>query len=142
MNEIFEGTDIVSFDYAYKEDTDEDGILEPLAKEQHLLYSYYGAQPSLSVFDNKSTVDDASDTAIVYSAANNTLSIALEDISAFSPGQVVKLAGDFESNDSHLNGRSLTILGISSENNETSGTLLINTTGEGFPGDDFTMGGA
>jgi flagellar hook protein FlgE len=131
MTEIFEGTDVISFDYAYMEDTNDDGALENFSKEQHLLYSYYGAQPELSVFDNKTAVNGA----IGYSAANNTLSIVMADVANFSEGEVVKLAGDFTANSSYLNGRSLTILSIDEDTN----TLTINTTGEGFPGEDFTM---
>jgi flagellar hook protein FlgE len=53
----------------------------------------------------------------------------------FSAGEVVRLVGDFSSQDSVLNGRKLTVLEVDS----TAKTIKINTTGEGFPDSAFTL---
>ena len=51
------------------------------------------------------------------------------DMDTYTSGEVVRLAGNFDSYDSLINGRSLTILEVDKANSR----LRISTTGEGFP---------
>jgi flagellar hook protein FlgE len=122
MKNIYEKTDIVTFDYA---------SASPSSK-RHLAYSYYDKTPSLSVYDNKEAVSTGK--SIVYDSSNNLLRIDVDDTSNFTVGEVVKLAGNFDSQDAIINGRSLTILNIDAGN-----SITINTTGEGFPDGGFTL---
>ena len=122
MENIYEKTDIVTFDYASS---------TPSSK-RHLAYSYYDKTPSLSVYDNKEAVSTGK--SIVYDSSNNLLRIDVDDTSNFTVGEVVKLAGNFDSQDAIINGRSLTILNIDAGN-----SITINTTGEGFPDGGFTL---
>jgi flagellar hook protein FlgE len=122
MDAIYEKTDIVTFDYASS---------TPSSK-RHLAYSYYDKTPTLSVYDNKEAVSTGK--SIVYDSSNNLLRIDVDDTSNFTVGEVVKLAGNFDSQDAIINGRSLTILNIDAGN-----SITINTTGEGFPDGGFTL---
>jgi flagellar hook protein FlgE len=122
MKNIYEKTDIVTFDYA---------SASPSSK-RHLAYSYYDKTPSLSVYDNKEAVSTGK--SIVYDSSNNLLRIDVDDTSNFTVGEVVKLAGNFDSQDAIINGRSLTILNI-----DANKSITINTTGEGFPDGGFTL---
>ena len=85
MATIYEKTDFITFDYASS---------VPSSK-RHLAYSYYDKTPTLSVFDKKEAV--ATGKSIVYDSSNNLLRIDLDDTSNFTVGEVVKLAGNFES---------------------------------------------
>ena len=122
MATIYEKTDVITFDYTSASPT----------SQRHLAYSYYDKTPSLSVYDNKEAV--ATGKSIVYDSSNNLLRIDLNDTSNFTVGEVVKLAGNFDSQDAIINGRSLTILSI-----DPNKSITINTTGEGFPDGGFTL---
>ena len=122
MDTVYEKTDVITFDYAS----------ESPSAERHLAYSYYDKKPDLAVFDNKDAV--SSGGTIVYDSSNNLLTIDVDDTSNFTVGEVVRLAGNFENQNSIINGRDLTILSIDNNN-----SITINTTGEGFPDGGFTL---
>ncbi|MDC0490299.1 flagellar hook-basal body complex protein [Paracoccaceae bacterium] len=122
MDAVYENTDVITFDYAS----------ETPSSERHLAYSYYDKKPDLAVYDNKDAVSTSG--TIVYDSSNNLLTIDVDDTSNFTVGEVVRLAGNFDNQNSIINGRDLTILSIDSNN-----SITINTTGEGFPDGGFTL---
>ena len=126
MSSVYGETDIISFDYA----TDGSGSVE-----RHLTYSYYDKVPTLDVYDNKLAV--AASGTISYDAPNNVLTIELDDFDDgdYTVGEVVRLAGNFDNQNSIINGREMTILEVDHLNNQ----IKINTTGEGFPDATFTL---
>ena len=133
MDEVYTQTDVVTFDYksmtADGADTD--------TEERHLVYSYYNQAPELTVYDNKLTVAP-NGGKIVYDAPNNILTIDLPsgtNMSQFADGEIVRLAGNFDSYNDMLNGRKLTILNTVDDSYQ----LRISTTGEGFPDASFTL---
>ena len=126
MASVYGETDIITFDYA----TEASGSVE-----RHLAYSYYDKVPTLDVYDNK--VGVPSGKTISYDAPNNVLTIDIDasDLSKYSQGEVVRLAGNFDNQNTVINGREMTILEVDSVNNQ----IKINTTGEGFPDTTFTL---
>jgi hypothetical protein len=110
-----------------------------------MVYSYYNKTPDLEVYQNKQTVETGAE--ISYDASNNVLTIPLPSglsstqMAEYSAGQVVRLVGDFDSQESVLNGRKLTILEVTAADATTGAvnSLKINTTGEGFPDSAFTL---
>ena len=132
MENLYERTDIISFDYKAMA---EDGA-DTITQKRHLAYSYYNKLPTLEVYDNKDPI--AENGEISYDAPNNILTIDLPpgtDMSKFDEGEVIRIAGNFDAEDDLLNGRKLTVLTADVANNQ----LRISTTGEGFPDASFTM---
>ena len=132
MDEVYSETDVVTFDY--KSMAADGG--DTVTKERHLVYSYYNKMPELNVYDNKLAV--ATNGTISYDAPNNILTIDLPsgtNMTQFADGEIVRLAGNFDSYNDMLNGRKLTILNSNSDTNQ----IRISTTGEGFPDASFTL---
>ena len=133
MSGPYENTDVVSFKYKSMA-TDGSATTE---QQKHLVYSFYDKNPTLEVFDNKTAVKNGGN--ITYDAPNNILTVDLDpssaDMSAYTSGEVIRLAGSFDSYDSLLNGRSLTILEVDEANSQ----VKISTTGEGFPDASFQL---
>ncbi|MGB0382583.1 MAG: flagellar hook-basal body complex protein, partial [Alphaproteobacteria bacterium] len=134
MTSVFEETEVVKFQHSYNGDT---GVVK---EDLHLAYSYYGQSPELTVYKDFHPLSQAQGTSdgskIVYDSANNILTIDFGSnppAETFAPDSVVRLAGNFGSQNSLLNGRELRVL-------ETVGnTLRIATTGLGFPDSNFTL---
>ena len=108
--------------------------------DKHMVYSYYGQRPSLSVYDNKTQVNNTGNT-VVYNATENTLRVYFPtDPTDISQNDKIRIAGDFpatETNADIINGREFTV-----NNKVTTATppyIEINTTGLNFPDDGFTM---
>ncbi|XXK30842.1 flagellar hook-basal body complex protein [Rhodobacteraceae bacterium nBUS_24] len=137
MSSVYEETDIITFDYKTLSAA-EAGTTTTASR--HLAYSYYDKVPTLNVYDEKLAV--ASSGTISYDAPNNVLTIELSAFSDgdYTVGEVVRLAGNFDNQNSVINGREMTILEVDHTNN----LIKINTTGEGFPDATFTLtdGGA
>jgi flagellar hook protein FlgE len=132
MDEVYSETDVVTFDY---KSMAEDGSAT-VTKERHLVYSFYNKLPELNVYNNKLAV--ANNGTISYDAPNNILTIDLPsgtNMSQFAEGEIVRLAGNFDSYNDMLNGRKLTILNTVPDSYQ----LRISTTGEGFPDASFTL---
>jgi flagellar hook protein FlgE len=135
MASIYEKTEVTTFKYNSMT-ADGAGPTTAGGVDRHMVYSYYNKNPDLEVFTNKQTVSTGAE--IKYDASNNVLTIPFPsgaDMTKFSAGEVVRLVGDFSSQDSVLNGRKLTVLEVDS----TAKTIKINTTGEGFPDSAFTL---
>ncbi len=137
MSGPYEHTDVITFDYKSMA-TDGGETIGKTGTEvqKHLVYSFYDKNPNLEVFDNKVSV--ATGGNITYDAPNNILTVDLPtatDMAGYTSGEVVRLAGNFDSYDSLINGRSLTILEVDSTNSR----LRISTTGEGFPDSSFEL---
>jgi flagellar hook protein FlgE len=130
MNSIHADTDII--DFSYKTLSSADAGTTTTAN-RHLAYSYYDKVPTLDVYQNKVAVTAGG--AISYDAPNNVLTIDVASTSNYSVGEVVRLAGNFDNQNTVINGRELTILEVDSTNNQ----IKINTTGEGFPDATFTL---
>ena len=134
MTSVFEETEVVKFQHSYNGDT---GVVK---EDLHLAYSYYGQSPELTVYKDFHPLSQTQGTSdgskIVYDSANNILTIDFGSnppAETFAPDSVVRLAGNFGSQNSLLNGRELRVL-------ETVGnTLRIATTGLGFPDSNFTL---
>ncbi|MGC6391241.1 MAG: flagellar hook-basal body complex protein [Alphaproteobacteria bacterium] len=134
MTAVFEETEVVKFQHSYNGDT---GVVK---EDLHLAYSYYGQSPELTVYKDFHPLSQTQGTSdgskIVYDSANNILTIDFGSnppAETFAPDSVVRLAGNFGSQNSLLNGRELRVL-------ETVGnTLRIATTGLGFPDSNFTL---
>ena len=134
MTSVFEETEVVKFQHSYNGDT---GVVK---EDLHLAYSYYGQSPELTVYKDFHPLSETKGTSdnskIVYDSANNILTIDFGSnppAETFAPDSVVRLAGNFGSQNSLLNGRELRVL-------ETVGnTLRIATTGLGFPDSNFTL---
>ncbi len=136
MPAVYEKTDIVSFDY---KSMASDGAATVTAK-RHLAYSFYDNLPELNVYDRKQTVKTGSD--IYYDAPNNILEITLPDgtdMTKYTAGEIVRVAGSFENYNSLLNGRALTVLNVAAASDANPTKLRISTTGEGFPDASFRM---
>ncbi len=132
MSTVYEQTDVVSFDY--KSMAADGGAT--IDSRKHLVYSYYDKLPELEVYDNK--LSTKSNGTIAYDAPNNILTVDLPagtDMTQFSPGEMVRLAGNFDNYETLLNGRKLTVLNTDA----TNAKLQISTTGEGFPDASFTL---
>ncbi|MDA0894951.1 MAG: flagellar hook-basal body complex protein, partial [Proteobacteria bacterium] len=132
MDEVYSETDVVTFDY---KSMAEDGS-DTVTKQRHLVYSYYNKLPELNVYDNKLAV--ANNGTISYDAPNNILTIDLPsgtNMAQFAEGEIIRLAGNFDSYNDMLNGRKLTILNTVPDAYQ----LRISTTGEGFPDASFTL---
>ena len=137
MDGPYEKTDVISFDYKSMAANGSETIGKTGSEvKKHLVYSFYDKNPTLEVFDNK--VEVATGGNITYDAPNNILSVDLPsstDMDTYTSGEVVRLAGNFDSYDSLINGRSLTILEVDKANSR----LRISTTGEGFPDSSFEL---
>ena len=137
MDGPYEKTDVISFDYKSMSANGSETIGKTGSEvKKHLVYSFYDKNPTLEVFDNK--VEVATGGNITYDAPNNILSVDLPsstDMDTYTSGEVVRLAGNFDSYDSLINGRSLTILEVDKANSR----LRISTTGEGFPDSSFEL---
>ncbi|MBT5188156.1 MAG: flagellar hook-basal body complex protein, partial [Kordiimonadaceae bacterium] len=132
MSSVYGETDIITFDYKTLSAA-EAGTTTTASR--HLAYSYYDKVPTLNVYDEKLAV--ASSGTISYDAPNNVLTIQLSAFSDgdYTVGEVVRLAGYFDNQNSVINGREMTILEVDHTNN----LIKINTTGEGFPDATFTL---
>ncbi len=148
MNTILDRTQIVTFDHRSFSDGNNDDLVDSddvtdanmAVSDKHMVYSYYGQRPSLSVYDNKTQVNNTGNT-VVYNATENTLRIYFpSDPTAISQNDKIRIAGDFpttEANADMINGREFTV-----NNKVTTATppyIEINTTGLNFPDDGFTM---
>jgi len=131
MSSIHSDTDIINFSYKTLSSA-EAGTTT--AANRFLAYSYYDKVPTLDVYQNKVGVKDGG--SISYDAPNNVLTIDVDSTSNYSVGEVVRLAGNFDNQNTVINGREMTILEVDSTNNQ----IKINTTGEGFPDATFTLG--
>ena len=130
MSSIHSDTDIIDFSYKTLSAADAGTTT---AVNRHLAYSYYDKVPTLDVYQNKVAV--SSSGAISYDAPNNVLTIDVASTSNYSVGEVVRLAGNFDNQNTVINGRELTILEVDATNSQ----IKINTTGEGFPDATFTL---
>jgi len=128
MSAIHSDTDVIDFSYKTLSSADAGTTT---SSNRYLAYSYYDKVPTLDVYDNKEPVTGGG--SISYDAPNNVLTIDVSDTSNFSVGEVVRLAGNFENQNTVINGRELTILEVNATN------IKINTTGEGFPDATFTL---
>ena len=134
MASIYEKTEVTSFKYSSQTADGAGGT----KVDRHMVYSYYNKNPDLEVYQNKQTVSTGAE--IKYDASNNVLTVPFPsgtDMTKYSSGEIVRLVGDFSSQDSVLNGRKLTILEVTSTVGAES--IKINTTGEGFPDSAFTL---
>ena len=150
-------------------DTDSNPLpATPLAtsvQDKFLVYSYFDNKPNLSVFDgqkylaaNPADVPDANGTGtnpdghkIKYSTTENTLRIYFDALDPTAGNQIfaangkIRLSGNFDATEAasaaYLNGREFTISSVqySAATNPTSGYIQINTTGLGFPDQDFNI---
>jgi flagellar hook protein FlgE len=134
MASIYEKTEVTSFKLASQTADGAGGT----QVDRHMVYSYYNKNPDLEVYQNKQTVSTGAE--IKYDASNNVLTVPFPsgtDMSKYSSGEIVRLVGDFASQDAVLNGRKLTVLEVNSTVGAES--IKINTTGEGFPDSAFTL---
>ena len=148
MNTILDRTQILTFEHRTFSDGNSDDVVDAddvtdanmTTNDKHMVYSYYGKRPSLSVYDNKTQVNSTGNT-VVYNATENTMRIYFaSDPTNISQNDKVRIAGDFattEANADIINGREFTV------NNKvataTPPYIEINTTGLNFPDDGFTM---
>ena len=148
MNTILDRTQILTFEHRTFSDGNSDDVVDAddvtdanmTTNDKHMVYSYYGKRPSLSVYDNKTQVNSTGNT-VVYNATENTMRIYFaSDPTNISQNEKVRIAGDFattETNADIINGREFTV------NNKvataTPPYIEINTTGLNFPDDGFTM---
>ncbi|XXK34327.1 flagellar hook-basal body complex protein [Rhodobacteraceae bacterium nBUS_22] len=132
MSSIYGETDIISFDYTTLSATDSG---TSATSPRHMAYSYYDKVPTLDIYDEKLAVKSSG--LISYDAPNNVLTIELKDFEDgdYTVGEVVRLAGNFDNQNSVINGREMTILEV----DHTADKIKINTTGEGFPDATFTL---
>jgi flagellar hook protein FlgE len=105
--------------------------------DRFMVYSYQGARPNLSVYDNKTQVNTTGST-VSFDATQNTMTINF----ASAPGNIsinekIRIAGEFTNADdipaSHINGREFTVSNVSGS------SITINTTGLSFPDDSFAL---
>ena len=135
---VFEDTQVISFDHTTANVADDGSITANAAEERYLVHSFYGKRPTLSVYEAKTDIPLANN-AISYNSSANALSIKVNDLSAFEPNQKIRLAGAFPGNSEILNGRELTIFSVAADASGDGGTIRIDTTGQGFPEDDFAL---
>ncbi|MDA7560680.1 flagellar hook-basal body complex protein [Alphaproteobacteria bacterium] len=105
--------------------------------DRYMVYSYHGARPNLSVYDNKTQVDTTGNT-VSFDATQNTMTINFASApSNISINEKIRIAGEFVVADavpaSHINGREFTVSNVSGS------SITINTTGLSFPDDGFTL---
>ncbi|MDA8730510.1 flagellar hook-basal body complex protein [Alphaproteobacteria bacterium] len=105
--------------------------------DRYMVYSYQGARPNLSVYDNKTQVNTTGNT-VSFDATQNTMTINF----ASAPGNIsinekIRIGGEFAAADdipaSHINGREFTVSNVSGS------SITINTTGLSFPDDSFAL---
>ncbi len=148
MNTILDRTQILTFEHRTFSDGNSDDVVDAddvidanmTTNDKHMVYSYYGKRPSLSVYDNKTQVNSTGNT-VIYNATENTMRIYFaSDPTNISQNDKVRIAGDFAANEANadiINGREFTV------NNKvataTPPYIEINTTGLNFPDDGFTM---
>jgi flagellar hook protein FlgE len=105
--------------------------------DRFMVYSYQGARPNLSVYDNKTQVNTTGST-VSFDATQNTMTINF----ASAPGNIsinekIRIGGEFAAADdipaSHINGREFTVSNVSGS------SVTINTTGLSFPDDSFAL---
>ena len=150
MNNILESTQIVTFEHRTFSDGNSDDLVNGddvadanmTVSDKHMVYSYYGKRPSLSVYDQKTQVNSTGNT-VVYNATENTLRIYFaSDPTNISQNEKIRIAGDFaatETNAAMINGREFTVNNKVSTTTPVSHYIEINTTGLDFPDDGFTM---
>ena len=105
--------------------------------DRYMVYSYHGARPNLSVYDNKTQVNTTGNT-VSFDATQNTMTINFASApSNISINEKIRIAGEFAAADavpaSHINGREFTVSNVSGS------SITINTTGLSFPDDGFTL---
>jgi flagellar hook protein FlgE len=105
--------------------------------DRYMVYSYHGARPNLSVYDNKTQVN-TSGTTVSFDATQNTMTINFASPpSNISINEKIRIAGEFAAGDavpaSHINGREFTVSNVSGS------SITINTTGLSFPDDGFAL---
>ena len=105
--------------------------------DRYMVYSYQGARPNLSVYDNKTQVNTTGNT-VSFDATQNTMTINFASApSNISINEKIRIAGEFTSADdipaSHINGREFTVSNVSGS------SITINTTGLSFPDDSFAL---
>ena len=141
MDAILTETQVVEFRHTQSSATTPT-TSDTTSATNYMVYSYQGAKPSLSVYDNKATLDTA-DT-IVYDSTQNTLTVQVIDASNISVNENIRIAGNFDttvaaqaSAKTHLNGREFSVTAVDT----TTNTITINTTGMSFPESGFTVSG-
>lgn len=105
--------------------------------DRYMVYSYQGARPNLSVYDNKTRVNTTG-TTVSFDATQNTMTINFASApSNISNNEKIRIGGEFQTADStaasHINGREFTVTNVSGS------SITINTTGLSFPDDSFAL---
>ena len=105
--------------------------------DRYMVYSYHGARPNLSVYDNKTQVNTTGNT-VSFDATQNTMTINFASApSNISINEKIRIAGEFAAADavpaSHINGREFTVSNVSGS------SITINTTGLSFPDDGVSL---
>ena len=141
MDAILTETQIVEFRHTQSTDATP-AVADTSSATNYMVYSYQGAKPSLSVYDNKAQLG-VGDT-LVYDATQNTLTVTVIDASDISVNESIRIAGTFDttvaaqdSAKTHLNGREFSVTAVDTATN----TITINTTGMSFPEAGFTVTG-
>ena len=104
INDIHQQSAVIEVDHY----TGSQEIGDP-ATSRFLAYSYFNDRPSLTVFDNKASLDAPTDgNKLSYDATQNTLSIYVPENDYVANSASIQLQGS--TLDSNLNGRSLRVL--------------------------------
>ena len=102
--------------------------------DKYLVHSYYGSRPQLSVYDTLTAVAAGSDNQTIEYDGTDTLKIYVDDASAFTQLETIRVAGNFNDDDidsgadNLINGREFTIASIDTTDNY----ITISTQGLGF----------
>ena len=102
--------------------------------DKYLVHSYYGSRPQLSVYDRMTAVAAGSDNQTIEYDGTDTLKIYVDDASAFTQLETIRVAGNFSDDDidsgadNLINGREFTIASIDTTDNY----ITISTQGLGF----------
>ena len=102
--------------------------------DKYLVHSYYGSRPQLSVYDRMTAVAAGSDNQTIEYDGTDTLKIYVDDASAFTQLETIRVAGNFNDDDidsgadNLINGREFTIASIDTTDNY----ITISTQGLGF----------
>ena len=102
--------------------------------DKYLVHSYYGSRPQLSVYDTLTAVAAGGDNQTIEYDGTDTLKIYVDDASAFTQLETIRVAGNFNDDDidsgadNLINGREFTIASIDTTDNY----ITISTQGLGF----------
>lgn len=124
--------------------------------DRYLAYSYYGKRPSLSVYDENTTLKSVDDDgaivtsdgkSVIYDNTQNTLTVHVPADFGTPTSSSIRLVGSSTNDDfqTHLNGRELRIfenVAVAADDGSVAyRTLRIDTSGLNLPESGFSLDG-